>query len=458
MVRECQEDFCSGELSMISSMRVCFAGARFAGPGFYAVAVLVCSVIQMRTASSEDWTRFRGTNGTGQSEVSSLPVEWSESQKLVWKCDLLGMGSSSPVISGDRIFVTCYSGYGSDDGADPQKMVRELVCVSASKGEVLWRARAAVSSIEDPPQGYIMEHGYASNSAVVDEERVYAFFGKSGVAAYDMEGKELWACSVGTESANRQWGSAASLTLFEDLLIVNAAEEGRAVIGLNKFTGKQVWKAEASALELAYGTPAQLKRDDGQTELVLAVPGEVWGLNARTGKLAWYVETALTGNASPSPLVDGGAVYVFGGFRSAGGLRIRAGGRGNVTESHVDWTTSSSSYVATPVAVNGRLYWVDDQGIAWCLNAETGETIYRQRVPGLRGGGRPVYASPISGSGRIYVQTRRDGVLVLESGTEFVVLKQNRIANDDSDFNATPAVHGNRLLLRSNRALYCVGE
>ena len=408
--------------------------------------------------SAEDWTRFRGANGAGQSTATGLPQEWSESRNLVWKRDLPGEGSSSPVLAGDRIFVTCYAEYGGDAGADPAKMKRQLVCIGAEKGEVLWTAQAVAAPREDPPQGYILEHGYASNSAVTDGDRVYAFFGKSGVAAYDLEGKELWARSVGTESANRQWGSAASLTLFEDLLIVNAAEEGRAVLGLNKLTGEQVWKSEAAALELAYGTPAQLQRADGQTELILAVPGEVWGLNARTGKLAWYAETPLTGNVSPSPLVDGQAIYVFGGFRSSGSLRVRAGGRGDVTQTHVEWTSRSSSYVATPVLVDGRLYWVDDQGIAWCLDAGTGETIYRERVPGLRSGGRPVYASPIAAEGHIYVVTRRDGVLVLPAEREFRVLQQNRFAGDDSDFNATPAVHGQRLLLRSNRALYCVGE
>ena len=408
--------------------------------------------------SAEDWTRFRGANGAGQSAATGLPQEWSESRNLVWKRDLPGEGSSSPVLAGDRIFVTCYAEYGGEAGADPAKMKRQLVCIGADKGEVLWTAEAVAAPREDPPQGYILEHGYASNSAVTDGDRVYAFFGKSGVAAYDLEGKELWARSVGTESANRQWGSAASLTLFEDLLIVNAAEEGRAVLGLNKLTGEQVWKSEAAALELAYGTPAQLQRADGQTELILAVPGEVWGLNARTGKLAWYAETPLTGNVSPSPLVDGQAIYVFGGFRSSGSLRVRAGGRGDVTQTHVEWTSRSSSYVATPVLVDGRLYWVDDQGIAWCLDAGTGETIYRERVPGLRSGGRPVYASPIAAEGRIYVVTRRDGVLVLPAEREFRVLQQNRFAGDDSDFNATPAVHGQRLLLRSNRALYCVGE
>jgi outer membrane protein assembly factor BamB len=418
----------------------------------------ILSLLFAPQSPAEDWSRFRGANGAGVSDAVGLPVEWSESRNLIWQRDLPGEGSSSPVIAGDRVFVTCYSGYGAAAGDDPAKLVRQLVCISAENGDILWTAQAKTPQREDPPQGYILEHGYASNSATTDGERVYAFYGKSGVAAYDLDGKELWTCSVGTESANRQWGSAASLTLFEDLLIVNAAEEGRAVLGLNKLTGEQVWKSEAEALELAYGTPAQLQRADGQTELILAVPGEVWGLNARTGKLAWYAETPLTGNVSPGPLVDGQSIYVFGGFRSSGSLRIRAGGRGDVTKTHVEWTSRSSSYVATPVLVEGRLYWVDDQGIAWCLDAGTGETIYRERVPGLRSGGRPVYASPIAAEGRIYVVTRRDGVLVVPAEKEFRVLQQNRFAGDESDFNATPAVHGRRLLLRSNRALYCVGQ
>ena len=121
------------------------------------------------------------------------------------------------------------------------------------------------------------------------------------------------------------------------------------------------------------------------------------------------------------------------------------------------WQTRSSSYVATPVHFQGRLYWADDQGLAWCLNAETGETIYRERIPGLRTGGRPIYASPIVAGGRLYIPTRRDGTLVISAEDRFEVLSMNRIASDESDFNATPAVHGNRLILRSNRAIYAVG-
>lgn len=176
---------------------------------------------------------------------------------------------------------------------------------------------------------------------------------------------------------------------------MNASEEGRAVIALDKQTGKELWKAEASTLELCYGTPAIVKRDDGKIDLVLAVPGEVWCLNPETGKLSWFVETQLTGNVTPSPLVVDQSIYIFGGYRSSGSYRIRSGGKGDVTKSHVDWYSRNSSSVATPVHHDGHLFWIDDQGIAWCDEAATGKQVYRERVPALSAGGRPVYASPI---------------------------------------------------------------
>lgn len=424
----------------------------------FAVACLLALFTKSSVGTADDWTRFRGANGTGVSASTTLPTKWSESENVTWKVELPGPGSSSPVVSGDRIFVTCYSGYGVESGGDFSSLVRHLVCVDANSGKILWDKTAPAPEREDRYQGYISEHGYASNSATTDGKTVYAFHGKSGVYAYDMDGKELWSYVVGTESSNRQWGSAASLILFNDKLIVNAAEEGRAIIALDKATGKQLWKSEAASLELCYGTPAIVAREDGKTDLVIAVPGEVWGLNVETGKLAWFVETQLTGNVSPSPLVVDNSVFVFGGFRSSGSYRIRTGGKGDVSSSHVAWHSRSSSYVATPVHHDGHLFWIDDQGIAWCLDARTGEQVYRERVPGLKSGGRPVYSSPIVAGGRLYVVTRRDGTLVIPATMTFSIESQNIIESDDTDFNATPAVFGDRLILRSNRRLYCLGS
>ena len=427
---------------------------------FYRWLAVVCFFALSLRASigtADDWTRFRGANGAGHSESTALPTKWSDAENLTWTVELPGPGSSSPIVSGDRIFVTCYSGYGVEPGGDFSSLVRHLVCVDAKSGHILWDRSVTAPKREDRYQGYISEHGYASNSPTTDGKMVFAFHGKSGVYAYDMDGKELWSHMVGTESSNRQWGSAASLTLFKDKLIVNAAEEGRSIMALDKATGKELWKSEAATLELCYGTPSLVAREDGKTDLVIAVPGEVWGLNTETGKLAWFVVSQLTGNVSPSPLVVDNSIFVFGGFRSSGSYRIRAGGKSDVTSTHIDWHSRCSSYVATPVHHDGHLFWIDDQGIAWCLNAKTGEQVYRERVPGLKSGGRPIYSSPIFAGGRLYVVTRRDGTLIIPATTTFSIEAQNIIESDATDFNATPAVYGDQLLLRSNRRLYCVG-
>jgi outer membrane protein assembly factor BamB len=424
----------------------------------YLRGLFVLTLLTAAVESAADWPRFRGPGGLGLGE-SAVPLEWSDETNLLWKTPLPGPGSSSPVIHGDDVFVTCYSGYGvpGDRGGESAKLVRHLVCIDRARGAEKWRRDVPAELPEDAYEGYLTEHGYASSTPVVDADAVYAFFGKSGVIAFDRAGTELWRVGVGKESSNRRWGSAASLIRHGDLVIVNAAEESQSIRGLDRRTGREVWKAEAAALELAYGTPSIVRLADGREELVVAVPSEVWGLDPATGKIRWHATHALTGNVSPSVLVDGDVVYVFGGFRSAGSLAVRAGGTGDVTKSHVLWTSKSSSYVATPLLHEGHLYWIDDRGQAFCTNAKTGEQVYRSRVAEISGGGRPVYASPVLSDGRLIVATRWSGTLILPAKPEYAVVACNRFAGDESDFSGTPAIADGRLYLRSGRFLYCVG-
>ncbi len=411
----------------------------------------------VHSALAEDWLRFRGPNGSGISDAN-VPTSWSESENLRWKAKLPGFGSSSPIVVGSRVFVTCYSGYGTGErGAGRvEALRRHLLCVDRATGQILWTRTVNGGSPEDDFNGYLTEHGYASNTPASDGERVYVFFGKSGVIAYDLDGKKLWSARVGSESSDRRWGSAASLVLANDVLIVNASEESNSIRAFDKRTGKPIWKSEAKLLELAYDTPALVTAKDGKSDLVMAVPGEVWGLDPDRGKLRWRVETRLIGNICPSPVVEGDTVYVFGGVRSSGSCAVRAGGRGDVTASNTIWSSRNSSYVSTPLLYAKHLYWVDDRGLAWCQDATTGAVKYRQRVPGLQTGGRPVYASPVLAGDKILAVTRWDGTLVLPAAPEFKVLAKNRFASDDTDFNATPALSNNELFLRSNLALYCV--
>ena len=421
-------------------------------------SVAAAILLTTAAASAADWPRFRGPGGLGLGE-SAVPLEWSDEKNLLWKAPLPGPGSSSPVIHGDDVFVTCYSGYGvpADRGGEPAQLARHLLCIDRQTGAEKWRRDVPGALPEDTYEGFLTEHGYASSTPVVDADAVYAFFGKSGVIAFDRAGKELWRVGVGKESSNRRWGSAASLIRHGDLVIVNAAEESQSIRGLDRRTGREVWKAEAAALELAYGTPAIARLADGREEIVVAVPSEVWGLDPATGKIRWYASHALTGNISPSVIVDGDVVYVFGGFRSAGSLAVRAGGSGDVTKSHVLWTSKASSYVATPLLHDGHLYWIDDRGQAFCSSAATGEQVYRSRVAEITGGGRPVYASPVLSDGRLIVATRWGGTLVLPAKPDYAVLACNRFAGDESDFSGTPAIADGRLYLRSGRFLYCVG-
>ncbi|QDV65992.1 outer membrane biogenesis protein BamB [Crateriforma conspicua] len=401
------------------------------------------------SALSDDWPEFLGPGGAARSS-DTVPSEWSESQNLKWKVDLPGIGSSSPIVVGDQVLVSCYVSQ-----QDASK--RQLLAFDKTTGRQNWSLDFPIDYREDPYQGYITEHGYASNTPVTDGTNVYVFFGKGGVHSVTLDGKRNWSVDVGKESSNRQWGSAASLILFEDSVIVNAAEEAVSIISLDKATGKENWRQEAGMLELTYGTPRIVHLDSGESELVISVPGEIWSMNPVTGKLKWYAQSPMTGNVSPSVIVDGETVFSFGGYRASGSIAVAAGGKDDVTDSKVLWTNRSSSYVATPLLHQGRFYWIDDRGIAYCTSADDGEVIYRERVGNLKSG-RPVYASPVLIGDLIYVVTRRSGTLVYKPGDSFEPMAQNVFTDDESDFNATPAVSDQRLYLRSDQSLYCVAK
>lgn len=410
-------------------------------------------------AAGADWPQFRGPNGAGIAASDAQPATvWSDAQGIQWKTNLPGPGSSSPIVWGQRIFVTCYTGYGAGgDGGTPEQLQRHLLCLDRQTGKILWEQKVAAELPEDSFRGYLTEHGYASSTPVTDGERVYVFFGKTGVLAFDFQGQQLWKVNVGKLSSNRRWGSGASPVLYKNTVIVNAAEEGRAVLALDKRTGQQVWKAEAESLELCFATPVLVDCQGGRSDLVLAVPGELWGLNPDTGKLRWFADTGLTGNISPSIAAADGVVFATGGFPRQGSAAVRAGGKDDVTQTHLLWSSQNASYVPTPVVHGGYLFVVSDQGYAMCLEPKTGKLIYRERLPGASsGGGKPFYASPVYANGRLYAVSRRSGTFVFEAKPEFKLVAQNQLAGDDTDFNATPAVVGGQLLLRSNRALYCI--
>jgi outer membrane protein assembly factor BamB len=392
--------------------------------------------------AAADWAGFRGPHGLGVSGERGLPVKWTDTDNVAWKVKLPGPGSSSPVTVGDRIFLTCFS---TGDGPKPRRV---LLALDRKTGKMIWEKEVPPGPADAPYQGRIQDHGYASSTPATDGERLYAFFGTAGVFAYDLDGNQLWQAGVGTRT--HQWGSASSPVLAGNLVIVNAAVEGGALVAFDKLTGKEAWRTPG--LRQTWCTPALVDVPGGKRELVVSMQRAVVGYDPGTGKELWRCE-GIDDYVCPSVVAQDGVVYAIGGRRSAA-VAVRAGGRGDVTSTHRLWTQRVGSNVPSPVVHDGHLYWVNHQGMAYCLKADTGETVYQERVPGAG----QVYASAVAADGKLYAVTRNSGTFVLAAKPKFEVLARNQLGADRSVCNASPAVDGGQLLLRSDQTLYCIGR
>jgi hypothetical protein len=450
-----------------------------------------------------DWPRFRGPNGTGVSTDSDpLPESIQAPESLAWKTPLPGAGVSCPITAGDRVFVTCYSGYGLDRSSpgDMQQLKRHMVCVSLNDGKVLWQKTIDAVLPEDEYSGMgVPEHGYASHTPVTDGKHVYGFFGKSGVYAWDLEGNELWHAAVGAGSDDRAWGSSSSPILAGNVLVVAAGPESRAVVGLDAATGKELWKAESDLLGNVWGTPALSVVDDSRTDVVIGAPSEIWGINPQSGKLRWYCSAMQTDQFNSSVLVDGSMIYAVEG-RGGGSIAVRSGGRGDVTADHVAWSGNDSNRFSTPLLYAGRLYLISG-GTVKCIKAADGSELFQGRLQSSRtapgqaegsapggqaapggsgapaqppgggrggfgggrggfGGGRggpggQDYSSPVLGDGKIFYVSRGGELYVLKPSETLEQISSGRITTETEDFSASPAISNGRLLIRSSKHLYC---
>ncbi len=417
---------------------------RFAAITFGAKALTIVSC----AAAAGDWSQFRGPDGLGVSPSKGVPVTWSAERNLAWKTSLPGPGGSSPVVYGERIFVTCYSGYGVPgvSGGEMDLLRRHVICLKRIDGQVLW-----TNSVEAvlPEQPKVRDHGYASSTPAADAERVYAFFGKSGVFAFNHEGRKLWHADVGSKVHG--WGSATSPVLYKDLLIVNASVESDSLVALNKGTGQEVWRT--GGMRESWNTPIFVRLDGGKTELVMAIMGKVLGLDPEKGEQLWSCATGIGWYMVPSLVTYRDVVYCIGG-RTGGALAVRAGGMGDVTSARRLWTLSKGSNVSSPIYHDGRLYWLHENlGILYCAEAATGRVMFEER---LENAGQ-FYASPVLAGDRLYCFTRRGAGFVIAAKSTFELLARNDLS-DRSSFDASPAIDGDRLLVRSDKFLYCVSE
>lgn len=402
---------------------------------------------------ADDWTQFRGPGSSGVGVAEGLPATWDSNTNIVWTSKLPGPGGSSPIVVGDRVYVTAYSGYAEsiDNPGDMQDLMRHVLCLDRSSGKVLWsRDYKAKLPESDYVGGNNTRHGYATSTPVSDGESVYIFFGASGVYAFDLEGKELWNADVG--SGTTGWGSATSPVLHGNLLLLNASVESESLVALDKTTGKEVWRT--GGVGRAWSSPV-LVEAGGKTEVVLNLPNKLAAFDADNGEELWYCDGIPDGYICPSVIAGEGVVYAIGGRRSEA-IAVRAGGRGDVTSTHLLWRTKEGNNVTSPVLVDGYLYWLhESRGTAYCLNAETGAVVYEEAIdpkPGL------LYASITAADGKLYAPSQTGGTYVLAARPTFEQIAVNTFADDPSRTNGSVVISNGQLIMRTDQAIYCIGK
>jgi outer membrane protein assembly factor BamB len=413
---------------------------------------LAITALTLTTLMGADWTRFRGPGGSGVSRDTGLPTTWSATENVVWKTEMPGFGSSSPITLGDKIFLTSYSGYGLDaeePGAE-KNLTHHLLCVDRTSGKILWDKTSKALLPEHGYSGFQKLHGYASATPVTDGKNVYAFFGRSGVRAYTIDGTPLWTKTVG--DGTHSWGSGASPILCGEILIVNASIESGSMFGFNKTTGKKVWQVEE--INQSWSTPIVVELPGGKKELAVSIKNKVLGFDPATGKKLWECES-INDYVCPMLVANGDVIYASGG-RGPVTIAVKAGGRGDVTDTHRVWKIETATKVPSPLYHEGLLHWVSDKGYACCISASDGTVIYKERLK-VSGRGDKIYASMVLADGKLYVVSRTGGTIVLAAGKELKELARNDLG-DESVFNGTPVISNGQLLLRSDKYLYCIGK
>ncbi len=406
----------------------------------------------------QNWTTWRGPSGQGYVDDSRVPLIWSDKENLLWSATLSGKGNSTPIIWGERIFLTSASNNGDE---------RYVICVDRNNGKILWKQTASRGV---PPGRTHNWNGYASASCATDGERVYAFFGTPGLFCYDMKGKLLWQHSFGTFTSSTGWGTAASPFLFEDLVIQNCDNDGpkalpkgekeaapMALVALDKIKGTVRWQTPRNQGK-GFSTPRLITTPKGRLELVLNGPNGVWSYDPRSGKEIWHVlrtdgkDQAKFGEPIP---VTSGDIMVASSGRPGPMQAFKLDGSGDITHSHLVWEIRRKGRdVASPILWGDYLYAADSKAVLTCYELKTSKAMYTQRLSA----DAKVLASPISVQGQLLFLLDNGETVVLEPGPHYKVVRRNVLGGHGGlDFGASPVVVDGRLYLRSQSQLYCIG-
>ncbi len=432
--------------------------------------VLVLSLLAGMSVAAENWPQWRGPHGNGVAgEAAGLPERWGP-EHIRWKASLAGAGASSPIVWGDRVFVTSQSGKaplraGSQptlargEGIEPEKPLAAKSSSDAqpisfaveafrvSDGRRIWQHQLAADG--DLPEVH-QNHNLASPSPVTDGQFVYALFATGQLVALDFTGKLMWQRHLAREYSpfDIDWGHGSSPTLYRDLLIILCDHKPASyLLALDAKSGKERWKVDRGRGLRSYSTPTVVQGPGGD-ELIVNSNLRIESYEPGTGKALWFaggpVQLSL-----PVPSADDGVLYISRGYRSSPYMAIRLGGGGDVSQTHVLWTVASGGgYVSSLVSYRGLVYLANDAGVLTCVDARTGARVWQERVGGL------FFASPVAGDGKIYFVGETGETIVLQAGRELRILARNRLGER---VIASPAISGPNLFLRSDDHLFCIG-
>jgi len=440
-------------------------------------AVLVTLQVVLATATmAANWPQWRGPAGLGVSGELSLPTTWSARENIAWSASLRGLGSSSPIVWGDQVFVTSQVGrtrlqggshpmLARDDaalvsrekpiggrredppaGADPAFLVVESF--NRSDGRRLWEYRVEARG---PFPDLHEKHNLATPTPVTDGERVFAWFGTGQIVVLDMRGRVVWAKHLGEEYSpfDINWGHGSSPVLYNDLVILLCDHESASyLLALDARTGTLRWKADRGKGRASYSTPLVVPGRDGD-ELLVNSSERIDGYDPATGGLRWYAD-APRQTPIPSAVFHDGLIYLTRGYRNSPYMALRPGGRGDVSASHVAWRApGGGSYAASLVHYEGLLYFTNDVGVLTCADAKTGARVWQTRLDGV------FFASPVAADGKIYFASETGETIVVKAGRVPAILARNDLGER---LVASPAISKGQIFLRSDARLFTIGS
>ncbi len=436
-----------------------------------AAVITILLALALSPARSQNWPQFRGSKSLGTAEGASLPEKWSATENVAWKTDIPGRGWSSPIVWGNRVFLTSVVNKG--DGEPPKKGLYfggerktptsehewKLFCLDLNSGKVLWDQTVYHGT---PKTSIHLKNTFASETPVTDGERVYALFGSLGIYCYDMAGKPVWSKSFEPHATRNGWGTAASPALYRDrIYIVNDNEEQSYLLALDKRTGKEIWRVDRD--EKSNWSSPFIWEHDGKAEIVTAGTGKVRSYDL-DGKLLWWL-TGMSSITIATPYAEKGLLYISSGYvgdRKRPIYAIKPGASGDITlptdqtsSDYIAWSRPAvAPYNPSTLSYDGRLYVLYDFGMLSCFNAAAGDQLVdKERLPN----GFHFTSSPWAYNGKVFCLNEDGLTFVLRAGDKFEIIRTNPLAEDDMCM-ATPAIAGDRLIIRTSARVYCIRE